>query len=236
MNITAMNQKINVNQLIDDFPVEEIRSNLLKWWESTGQRHFPWRDTHDPFKILIAEILLHRTKAEQVVPLYRAFFEKYPDIHSIVQSSPDDLAEMLYSAGLHWRWKLLHSMAIDIETRFNGRIPFNFEDLTSLPGVSNYIASAVRCFARGYPDILLDTNTIRVSSRVFGVPATDSSRRSRLFREILEGLMGEAHCRDFNFSLIDFAAKVCRPRPIHTQCPITEYCSYYMDRHDKLSE
>jgi A/G-specific adenine glycosylase len=222
-----MKEKVNVNQLLDAFPLETIRQSILEWWFFSGQRHFPWRDTHDPFKILIAEILLHRTRAEQVVPLYRIFFEKYPDIHSITQSSPDELAKSLRSAGLNWRWRLLHAMSVDIETRFDGQIPRDFGDLTSLPGVSHYIASSLRCFAFGYPDVLLDTNTVRVSGRILGLPITDSSRRSVLFREILERLMDTAQCRDFNFALIDFAAKVCRPKPIHEQCPIKGNCKFY---------
>ncbi len=221
------NHQHMVEELMRDFPVEEIRNNLLKWWEPSGRRYFPWRQTHDPFKILIAEILLHRTRAEQIVPLYQDFLTRYPDIHSIARSSPEELAESLRSAGLHWRWKLLHSMAIDIETRFNGQIPLNFEDLISLPGVSHYIASAVRCFAFGYPDVLLDTNTVRVSGRIFGLSITDSSRRSVLFRRVLEGLMDAAQCREFNFALIDFASRICRPKPIHDQCPLTTYCLYY---------
>ncbi len=221
------NNRVNAEQLTKDSPLEEIRGNLLRWWGSAGQRHFPWRDTKDPFKVLVAEILLHRTRADQIVPLYQLFLEKYLDLHSITVSSPDELAASFRSAGLHWRWKLLHSMAVEIETRFNGQIPRSFEDLISLPGVSHYIASAVRCFAFGYPDILLDTNTVRVAGRVFGLPVTDSSRRSSLFRNVLEQLLDVEHPRDFNFALIDFAAKVCRPKPIHEQCPVTEYCVYY---------
>lgn len=223
----VIDDRVNVARLIKEYPVEEIRRSLLKWWSSLGHRHFPWRETQDPFKVLIAEILLHRTRAEQIVPLYQLFLEKHPDIHSIAVSSPDELAMSFHSAGLHWRWGLLHSMAVEIETRFNGQIPRTFEDLTSLPGVSHYIASAVRCFAFGYPDILLDTNTVRVAGRAFGLPITDSSRRSRLFRNVLEQLKDLEHPREFNFALIDFAAKVCRPKPIHEQCPVTEYCVYY---------
>ena len=88
----------------------------------------------------------------------------------------------------------------------------SIEDLTSLPGVSHYIASAVRCFAFGYPDALLDTNTVRVSGRIFGLPVSDSSRRSKLFREVLERLLDQRCPREFNWTLIDFAWAICRPK------------------------
>jgi A/G-specific adenine glycosylase len=120
-------------------------------------------------------------------------------------------------------------MAVDIETRFNGQIPHSFEDLISLPGVNHYIASAVRCFAFGYPDILLDTNTVRVAGRVFGLPITDSSRRSKLFREVLERFMDSKHPRELNFALIDFAAEICKPKAsLHDMCPIHDYCRFYL--------
>lgn len=222
---------IIAEHLIKDYPVEEIRGNLLEWWKSAGLRRFPWRETHDPFKVLVAEIMLHRTRADQIVPLYQGFLEKYFDIHSIVQSSPEELVKSFSSAGLYWRWKLLHSMAVAIETKFRGQIPRSFEDLISLPGVSHYIASAVRCFAFGYPDILLDTNTVRVTGRIFGLPITDSSRRSNLFREVIERFIDPEHPREFNFALIDFAAAVCKPKSPHDEeCPINNYCTFCQKR------
>jgi A/G-specific adenine glycosylase len=218
---------LRVDYLKEQEQIEMFRANLLGW-RKTNKRNFSWRTTHDPFKVLIAEILLHRTKAEQVVPLYQIFLEKYPDIHSIAISSPFEIEETFHSAGLHWRWKLLQSMACEIETKFKGEIPYNIEALISLPGVSHYIGSAVRCFAFGYPDVLLDTNTVRVSGRIFGLIITDSSRRSLKFRNILESLIDIEHPREFNWALIDFAAIVCKSRkPDHPNCPFTNYCKYY---------
>ncbi len=217
-----------IGYTLRNFPITAMRDNLLQWWILSGQRDFPWRETNDPFKVLIAEILLHRTKAEQIVPLYQPFLNQYPDVHSIAKSSPDELAKLLRSAGLHWRWKLLHSMAVNIEVKFNGQIPRSFEELTSLPGVSHYIASAVRCFAFGYPDVLLDTNTVRVAGRLLQLPITDSSRRSKLFREVLENFIDSKHPREFNFAVIDFAALICKSTtPLHQECCINRYCSYY---------
>jgi A/G-specific adenine glycosylase len=219
--------KLDVNCLDGQVPIEIFRDNLLGWGKS-NKRNFPWRNTHDPFKVLIAEILLHRTKADQVVPLYLAFLEKYADIHSITISSPHEIEESFRSAGLHWRWKLLQSMACEIETKFNGKITNNFEDLISLPGVSHYIASAIRCFAFGYPDALLDTNTVRVAGRIFGLKINDSSRRSLDFRNILETLIDKDYPREFNWALIDLAAIVCKSRkPDHLKCPFNNYCKYY---------
>jgi len=222
------NDRVDTEQIMKDAPVGTIRGHLSEWWKFKGKRQFPWRETQDPFKVLIAEIMLHRTRADQVVPLYRHFLENYPDVKSIAASSSEELEKKFHSAGLHWRWKLLHSMAVDILTRFNGQIPRSFEDLTSLPGVSHYIASAMRCFAFGYPDVLLDTNTVRVVGRVFGLDITDSSRRSKLFKNALERLLDQTHPREFNWALIDFASAICKSQsPRHVDCPISKCCVYY---------
>ncbi|MFC2016893.1 DNA-binding protein [Chloroflexota bacterium] len=217
----------NEGHILDGFPVENLRSDLLKWW-SLGKRHFPWRETRDPYKILIAETLLHRTRAHQVVPLYELFLKRFPNVQTLAKSTPSELTELIHSAGLHWRWKLLHSLVVEINIRFQGQIPDAFEDLTSLPGVSHYIASALRCFAFGYPEAILDTNTVRVTGRLLGLPVNDSSRRSKLFRAILQSLLDPLKHREFNFALIDFAAAVCKAKiPLCINCPLSAYCLFY---------
>jgi len=118
-------------ELLQSFPVERLRKDLLEWW-SFVQRKFPWRQTRDPYSVLIAEILLHRTRADQVAQLYQVLLERFPSVQALANSTPDELRELLYSAGLHWRWALLHAMAIDLASRFHGRIPQRREDLTIL--------------------------------------------------------------------------------------------------------
>lgn len=210
-----------------DFPISGMRRDLLQWWNH-GKRCYPWRETRDPYKVLVAEVLLHRTRADQVVPLYEAFLWHFPKVGSLARSTPDELAELFRSAGLHWRWKLLHAMAVQMEGDFDGQVPEDFEILVSLPGVSHYIASAVRCFAFGKPDVILDTNTVRVVGRLLGLTVTDTSRRSRRFRTILEQIIDREHPREFNFALIDLAAQVCRnSSPLHDKCCIRDYCNYH---------
>jgi A/G-specific adenine glycosylase len=201
-----------------------MRKDLLKWW-NTSKREFPWRGTRDPYRLIIAEVLLHRTRAEQVVPLYNTFIRSFPDIFALAKSTSDEVSKMLYSGGLHWRWKLLHAMSQEVVTRWSGEIPGDLDELMSLPGISHYIASAVRCFSFGHPDVLLDTNTVRVTGRVFGLSVTDSSRRSRLFRDILEEWLDTQHPREFNFGLIDLAAEYCTAKLAHHEgCCLRKHC------------
>ena len=222
-----MRASYNVHDILEYFPVQTLRNDLLGWWRY-GKRHFPWRETCNPYRVLVAEVLLHRTRAEQVVPLYELFLVRFPNIQVLAKSTPDELLRLFHSAGLQWRWKLLNAMAVDLEARFNGQIPDNFTQLTLLPGVSHYIASAVRCFAFGHPDAILDTNTVRVTGRLLGLAITDSSRRSRLFKDILQSLIDPDNARDFNLALIDFAATICTAKsPLHHKCQLRSYCRFY---------
>jgi len=217
----------NIEHIITRVPINDLRRELLRWWHNE-KRYFPWRETRDPYRVLVAEILLHRTRAEQAVDLYERFLGLFPDIVTLVHVTPEELEQLFYSGGLRWRWKLLHSMAVMLEERFKGKIPENYYDLISLPGISHYIASAVRCFAFGHPDVILDTNTVRLVGRLYGLPVTDSSRRSRLFRAVLEKIIDIEHPREFNFALIDFAALICKSKtPPHEKCHLNRHCCYY---------
>ncbi len=207
--------------------VRSVRRNLIEWG-SIHFRSFPWRLSQDPYAILIAEVMLHRTQARQVIPVYQQFIERYPDVATLFTASKEELRQILYPLGLHWRTDLMHAMASQLMLRFEGHIPRKKEDLLSLPGVSEYIASAVRCFAWNEPDALIDTNTVRVTGRVFGLEVKDSSRRNRLFRELITALMDPHKPRAYNYALLDLADQVCTKKrpPDCPKCPLQKYCLY----------
>jgi len=206
--------------------LENFGAKIIKWWKK-NKRQFPWREKWDPYRILIAEILLHRTRAEQVAPIYIEFMSRFPDIYALARAPKEEVKRLLRPLGLHWRTDLLHRMAADIVRHFGGRIPAKQEDLESLPGIGQYIASAVRCFGFGYPEVILDTNTVRIAGRVFGVRVTDGARRSKRFRKLLRSLMGETRGKEFNLAMLDLGALICRPRsPKCNTCPVVELCKY----------
>jgi A/G-specific adenine glycosylase len=218
-----MSSSININ-------CNALSEKLLKWW-AKNQRKFPWRKTQDPYKILISEVLLHRTKAEQVVPIYSEFIAKYPTITDLSIASLDNIKKLLYPLGLHWRTELLYQMSVLVAKEYEGKIPSTKRELESLPGVSGYIASAVRCFAFGYPESLLDTNIVRILGRIFGIKTTDESRRSKRFQELSEAILDKENSREFNFALIDLGALICRPRePLCISCPLNQICKMGLRR------
>ncbi|RMD63654.1 DNA-binding protein [Candidatus Parcubacteria bacterium] len=207
--------------------VTALRTALLKWGK-THFRPFPWRQTTDPYRILVAEILLHRTQVKQVVPVYEAFISRYPDFASLAQANRDDLHQALYSLGLRWRVDLLYEMVQEIFRHCKGEIPRARNDLLALPGVSQYMAGAVRCFAWNEPEVLMDTNTVRIVGRLLGWEVKDSSRRSKRFRQALELLLDPQQPRAFNYALLDLAHLVCLKRqpPLCAECPLQSWCVF----------
>lgn len=213
--------------LLTQATLDTLRPALLQW--GTGHfRPFPWRQTQDPYAILLAEILLHRTQVKQMVAGYEQLLTAYPDIPTLAAADRETLHTLLFSLGLRWRIDLLLTMAQEITTRFDGRIPAEKTALLSLPGISEYIASAVRCFAWNRPEALVDTNTVRIAGRLLGWSVKDSSRRNARFCQALQALVDPEAPRAFNYALLDLAHLVCRKRqpPLCCECPLAPWCHY----------
>jgi A/G-specific adenine glycosylase len=199
---------------------------LLAWWKAHG-RAFPWIDENDPYRILVSEVLLHRTRANQVAPVYRRLIERFPTIRSLAAAEPRELKAIMRPLGLFWRTKYLRLAAKQIVEDYGGTIPEEAEALKSLPGISDYIASAIRCFAFRHPEAIIDTNTVRILGRVLGIRVTESSRRSKQFYESYRLLLDPENPRDFNHAILDLGALVCKPGvPLCNVCPVVTMCSY----------
>ena len=208
----------------------EFRERLLAWWYK-NRRQFPWRQTQDPYHILISEVLLHRTRADQVIPVYTEFLKRFPYVEKLACAAEEQIERVLYPLGLHWRSRLVRSMAQQIVSRYHGRIIADVQELKTLPGVGDYIASAVVSFAFGHPEVLLDTNTVRVLGRILGMKITDASRRKRYMRTVYRSILDEQHPREFNYAMIDLGALICRPQnPRCQECPLMQMCIHGSSR------
>jgi A/G-specific adenine glycosylase len=207
--------------------VMSFRKALVRWGKENF-RPFPWRLTTDPYRILIAEIMLHRTQVSQVVPVYENFIVSYPDIPSLAKAEAAELHSILYSLGLRWRIDLITEMASKLIEQFGGKVPQEIEALRTLPGVSDYVAGAVRCFAWNLSEPIIDTNTVRVTGRLFNLTIKDSSRRNSLFRRLISSLLDPVEPRTYNYALLDLAAKVCTKVriPDCKSCPLLSYCAF----------
>jgi len=202
--------------------------SAVMMWGSEHFRSFPWRLTEDPYRILMAEVMLHRTQARQVVPVYGRFTERYVDVPGLARATKGELHNALHSLGLRWRTDLIHEMAARLLDDFGGQVPREKAHLVSLPGVSEYIAGAVRCFAWNLPEPLIDANTVRVVGRLFGLEVKDSSRRNPRFRNLIAALVHPIEPRAYNYSLLDLAHQVCAKGhpPACERCPVVEWCNH----------
>ena len=198
-----------------------LRDNLSGWFEQS-RRDFPWRRLQlSPWQILLLEMCLHRTKAEQVARVAERLLSLGETPDSFLGNSRE-LTPVLASLGLHWRSVNLASAAEFVRDRLDGEIPDNWQELTAIPGVGDYIASAVLCFAFGRPSVLMDTNTVRIARRLMG----SSDQPNWQLRLALHELAGPKGADvEWNQALLDLGALVCTARtPKCAECPIRACC------------
>jgi len=202
---------------------------LLEWYRENG-RNYVWRRKKDPYEILMAEIMLQRTKADQVEPIYLDFIKNFPSPEELNRATKDEIGKYFNRLGLLWRIGLVKRLAQELVDRFDGKIPESRETLLSLPAVGEYMADAVLSFAYRRDVAVVDANVCRVIGRVFGITAKGEARRDRRFRRIAQEIVPAGRSNQFNWAIIDFAALVCTPRnPKHNICPMNEICSYYLE-------
>ncbi|MGI0070222.1 MAG: hypothetical protein ACREAN_08215 [Nitrosopumilaceae archaeon] len=197
-----------------------------------NKRQFSWRNTRDPFKILIAELLLRKTTARQVESVYSEFLEKFPNPKSLASATSSSIENEIERLGIqHQRAVLLKRLSQIIVEEFHGGMPASEEDLKSLPGVGQYGANAVLNLAYGKKVPLVDVNVLRVINRVFGIKS--SKKRARNDPEMwnfAKKLLPRKNTRDHNLAMLDFASAICVSRgPKCRQCFATPYCVYYVD-------
>jgi A/G-specific adenine glycosylase len=206
--------------------IECFRSSLLRWG-SDNLRSFPWRETTEPYEVLIAEILLQKTAAEKVECIFEEFISTYPSPVELAEANRGELADTIYSLGFqNQRSKALVSVG---QTLQDGEVPDDIERLLELPYVGRYAANATLCFAFGEPRPIVDANVIRIYNRIFD---TDFDYRDEAAWQFAEEVLPETDTREFNLAILDFAAEICVPKtPNCEECFFTDQCSYYRSVH-----
>lgn len=192
-------------------------------WAEDNLRQFPWRGTSDPYKVLVAEILLQKTAAEKVEPVYYDLLSTYPTIGSLADADVDCLGEMIYTLGFqNQRSEALVSIARSLEEK---GVQSDEKSLLELPYVGQYAANATLCFAFDEPRPIVDANVVRVYNRVFGF---DYTYRDDDAWEFAGEVLPEDDTRRFNLAILDFAADICAPKTPNCEvCFFTDYCEYY---------
>lgn len=201
-------------------------ARLRNWHRLNGRHRLPWRASKDPWPVFMAEFLLARTRAAAVEKVFPQIRVRFPCPEDVL-SGDSDWRDITSSLGLISRADLFVEACRAIVSRFNGEVPRERQDLLALPGVGHYIAATVRNFAWNIPEVIVDTNTIRLANRVSGMMVDKSHHRNRLVRSQVALLgrnpRGQSPAR--NYALLDLAALICTPtRPDCCNCPINRCC------------
>jgi A/G-specific adenine glycosylase len=200
-----------------NFPIE-----CLLHWAENNTRDFPWRKNITPYRILVAELLLRRTTASAVKRIYEPFIEKYPSLKQLSEADQAILKDDLKTIGYQqFRSSFFKDIASSLLLIF-GSIPDSFEELLSVKQVGLYTAAAVSSLGYGLPLPMVDTNVIRILSRVYGKHFTQYEAFT-LLKKILP-----KDFKKFNFALLDLGALICRYKnPLCSQCPLQHKCNYW---------
>ncbi len=202
-------------------PQQALRRELLEW-HAGHQRHYPWRAGLAPWPVLLAEMCLHRTRADQVVPIFEQLLRLAPTPAAMLHHEQRAL-EIMRGLGLRWRAENIIEVARTLIADFEGEVPDDEMDLRSLPGVGDYVCRAVLCFGFNRRAVLLDTNTMRVSTRIH---ARDEARRYQLRLDLHRLAGAEGPDQAFNYALLDLGALICRAgTPRCDLCPIRRHCA-----------
>lgn len=218
------------NRDLDDRDVRWFRRQLTRWHVANA-RGFPWRETKNPYKILIAEILLQATFAAKVVPVYEELVARYPMPIDLARASISEIEDIIRPLGLLSRARVLSDIGESLVTRFDGVVPSGDEELRSLPRVGDYTAGAVQSFGFGRRAGIPDTNIIRLLQRFFGLHSPRKSHRGsppKAIRIAAIDVLPETDSRELNYAMLDFGALVCKSvRPKCRECPLSKSCHAY---------
>lgn len=207
-----------------------FRRSIVSWFKK-NKRVYPWRETKDPFKVLVAEMMLRRTKADQVAPVYERFLKKFPDIDALASASQEIIEELLYPLGLKWRVPAFIMMAREIKEKYHSIIPGSRETLVSLPGVGEYVAGALLSIAYGKNEWVVDSNIVRIFKRYFGVKTSKEGRRDKHIIKIAKIYASGKDPRSAILGIIDISALICcSGRPHCEKCPLAATCHYVLSK------
>jgi A/G-specific adenine glycosylase len=201
-----------------------FRRKLLRWYRRHG-RDLPWRQTRDPYAILVSEVMLQQTRVETVIPYYRAWLRRFPTVRKLAHAAETDVLHAWQGLGYYTRARNLHAAAKLITHGHRGRFPREAGQIRKLAGVGKYTANAVASFAFDQSLPIVEANTARVLARLFDIrlPIDQTPGRTALW-DRATSLIPKSSARVFNSALIDLGASVCLPRPRCSACPVRGFC------------
>lgn len=206
--------------------LEEIVEPLLSWY-GQNKRELPWRQEPTPYHVWISEIMLQQTRVEAVKGYYARFLHRLPAIRDLALCPQEELLKLWEGLGYYNRVKNMQKAAIEIEEKYQGEIPPDYQKILSLPGIGSYTAGAIASIAYKLPFPAVDGNVLRVMARLTedGEDILKQKTKKRV-EDILKEIMPTDFPGEFNQSLMELGATVCLPKgmPRCGECPVRKLC------------
>ncbi len=196
-------------------------------WFREHQRAMPWRDDPQPYRVWISEVMLQQTRVEAVIPYFNRFLVRFPDVESLAAAAPADVLKLWEGLGYYSRARNLHKAAQLVVQQYGGRLPDNYDELLTLPGLGPYAAAAVASIAFGEAVPVVDGNVLRVMTRFWGI--ADDIRKAPVKKDIAARLTkpiaDSGDPSSFNQGMMELGAMICKPKsPKCLPCPLRDDC------------
>lgn len=202
-------------------------TRLLLAWYGRVARPLPWRETRDPYRVLVSEFMLQQTQVARVEAYYPRFLARFPDLETLARARPHAVREAWEGLGYYARARNLHALAKELTKHGGGTVPRDPDELTQLPGVGRYTAGAVALFAYEQPVAAVDTNVARVIRRVFSPKLTKTAKDLNRVWAMAGVLVPKDGKRAWRFgqAMMELGAVVCTARtPRCPECPVRPMC------------
>jgi A/G-specific adenine glycosylase len=203
-----------------------LAARLLPWFEQHGRRHLPWQSDPTPYRVWISEVMLQQTQVETVIPYFKRFIARFPDVGSLAAASLDEVLHLWSGLGYYARARNLHRAAAEIVSRPDGMLPDTLAELVALPGIGRSTAGAILALAQGQRHPILDGNVKRVLARVFCIRdwPGNAETSARLW-QLAEECTPIERVAAYTQAIMDLGATVCtRANPGCGRCPLSADC------------
>ncbi|TNE76398.1 MAG: A/G-specific adenine glycosylase [Bacteroidetes bacterium] len=201
-------------------------SLLIRNWYRLNGRNLPWRETNDPYRIWLSEIILQQTRVDQGKSYYEKFVNNYPDVTSLAEASEQQVLNDWQGLGYYSRARNLQTAARTIVSEYNGVFPERYAELLKLKGIGTYSAAAISSFAFNEVRAVVDGNVYRVLSRYFNVSIPiDSTEGKKVFQALADELISQESPGEHNQAIMELGALICTPKnPDCVGCPVRTSC------------
>ena len=216
-----------------------VTKKILNWYD-LNKRSLPWRkdvsNVKRQYYTLVSEFMLQQTQVSTVIPYFNKFIKNVPNLKILAKANNKKLIKLWEGLGYYSRVRNLKKTAQLIIKNYNGKLPSNFEDLLSLPGIGNYTASAISAIAFNKPYIPLDGNIERVLKRYLYLKKEKDIKKDNLIKK--KSIFGSSlRSSDYAQALMELGALICKPiNPLCNQCPISKKCKSLQKKDFELTK